>query len=65
MNFIMSNHALIAPKFVAAGPTTLVLKEKKGLSLSGMPLNFVRTSTIGFIVLIPSIIYLLPSPKIK
>ncbi|KAL3799597.1 hypothetical protein ACHAW5_006579 [Stephanodiscus triporus] len=31
----MSNHALIAPQFVAAGPTTLVLKEKKGLSLSG------------------------------
>jgi len=31
----MSNQALISPRFVAAGPTTLVLKEKKGLSLTG------------------------------
>jgi len=31
----MSNQALIAPKFVASGPTTLIMKEKKGLSLSG------------------------------
>jgi hypothetical protein len=33
----MSNHALIAPKFIAASPTKLVLKEKEGfISHSGM-----------------------------
>jgi hypothetical protein len=35
----MSNQALIAPKFVASGPTTLIMKEKKGLSLSGTSLQ--------------------------
>jgi len=31
----MSNLAPIAPQFTAAGPTTLVLKEKRGLTLTG------------------------------
>jgi hypothetical protein len=35
-NNTLSNLAPIAPQFVATGPTTLVLKEKKGLILTGM-----------------------------
>jgi hypothetical protein len=35
----MSNLAPIAPQFTAAGPTTLVLKEKRGLTLTGTTID--------------------------
>ncbi len=47
----MSNLAPIAPQFTAAGPTTLVLKEKKGLTLSGTELMLILVLASSYIVL--------------
>ena len=51
----MSNLAPIAPHFTAAGPTTLVLKEKRGLSISGtifIAIGILLTSSTIIIILI-------------
>lgn len=48
----MSNLAPIAPQFTAAGPTTLVLKEKKGLTLSGTELILILVLASSYFVII-------------